>query len=357
MKRSLRTVLTLVLVIAMMALVLTGCTAKPSTPGGESTGTPSTPKIKAAMVTDVGRLGDKSFNDLSWAGLEQAKADLGIDVKVLESTQIADYDSNLAQLASAGYSPVFAVGFLMTDAVTKAATTTPDVNFGGIDIFVADPPKNYVGISFKEHEAGYLAGVVAGLATKDTFDSRLNKDNVIGFVGGMKIPPVQKFEAGFIAGAKSVNPDVKVESIYVGKFDDQAGGKEAGLALIDKGADIVFAAAGQTGVGTFSACQSSKKALFIGVDSDQFNTLTNPGDTILTSAVKRIDVAVLDVVKKAADGKFPGGQNLEFGLAEDGVGIAPFHDFDSKVPQTIKDAVTKAIADVKGGTVTVPTGL
>jgi basic membrane protein A len=208
-----------------------------------------------------------------------------------------------------------------------------------------------------DHEAGYLAGVVAGLATKDTFDSRLNKDNVIGFVGGMKIPPVQKFEAGFIAGAKSVNPDVKVESIYVGKFDDQAGGKEAGLALIDKGADIVFAAAGQTGVGTFSACQSSKKALFIGVDSDQYNTLTNPGDTILTSAVKRIDVAVLDVVKKAADGKFPGGQNLEFGLAEDGVGIAPFHDFDSKVPQSIKDAVTKAIADVKGGTVTVPTGL
>jgi len=356
-KRSLRTVLALVVVISMMAMVLSGCTAKPATTGGEATTTPTTPKIKAAMVTDVGRLGDKSFNDLSWAGLEAAKAQLGIDVKVLESTQMTDYDSNLAQLASAGYSPVFAVGFLMTDAVTKAATTTPDTNFAGIDIFVADPPKNYVGISFKENEAGYLAGIVAGLATKDSFDSRLNKDNVIGFVGGMKIPPVQKFEAGFIAGAKSVNPTVKVESIYVGKFDDQAGGKEAGLALIDKGADVVFAAAGQTGVGTFAACQSSKKALFIGVDSDQYLTLTNPGDTILTSAVKKIDVAVLDVVKKASEGAFPGGQNLEFGLTEDGVGIAPFHDFDAKVPQAIKDAVAKGIADVKAGTVKVPTGL
>jgi basic membrane protein A len=351
-----RSVLALVVVIAMFAMVLAGCAPKTSNNGG-TTGTPepSKPAMKAAMVTDVGGLGDKSFNDLSWAGLEKAKADLGIETKVLESKQLTDYESNLGQLANAGYSPIFAVGFLMQDAVTKMATSTPDTNFGGIDIFFADPvPSNAVGLNFKEHEAGYLAGIVAGLATKDTFDARLNKSNTLGFVGGMEIPPVQRYEAGFIAGAKAVNPDVKVISKYVGKFDDQAGGKEAGLSLISSGADIVFAAAGQTGLGTFAACKESKKALFIGVDVDQFNTLTDPGDTILTSAVKKIDVAVFDVLKQSADGKFPGGKNLVFGLAEDGVGVAPFHDFDSKVPQAIKDALAKAIADVKAGTVTVP---
>jgi len=351
-KKSLRSVLALVIVISMMAMVLAGCSPA-ATPTTETPSTPAAPALKAAMVTDVGGLGDKSFNDLSWAGLEKAKTELGVDPKVLTSKVMTDYESNLTQLASAGYSPIFAVGFLMQDAVTKIAKATPNSNFGGIDIFVADPPKNYVGLSFKENEAGYLAGVVAGLATKAEFDEGLNDANVIGFVGGMEIPPVQKFQAGFIAGAKSVNPSVKVISKYAGKFDDQAKGKELGLSMISDGADIVFAAAGQTGIGTFNACQE-KKVLFIGVDSDQYMTLTNPGATILTSAVKRIDNAVFSVVKQAKDGAFPGGQNLSFGLKEDGVGLAPFHDFETKVPQAIKDAVAKATADIKAGTVTVP---
>jgi basic membrane protein A len=354
-KRSFRTILTLFVVFAMATMVLGGCTTGTGTGTGTTTGTtPPAATFKAAMVTDIGGLGDKSFNDLSWAGLEKAKAELGIETKALSSKSMADYAPNLANLADAGYSPIFAVGFLMQDAVTKAATSTPGTNWGGIDIFVADPPKNFVGLTFKENEAGYLAGVVAGLATKANFDSRLNSKNIIGFVGGMEIPPVVKFQSGFIAGAKSVNPSVKVISLYAGKFDDVAKGKELGLSLIGDGADVVFAAAGQTGIGTFNACQESKKALFIGVDSDQFLTLTNPGDTILTSAVKKIDVAVFSVVKQAKEGAFPGGQNLSFGLKEDAVGIAPFHDFDAKVPQEIKSAVEKATADIKAGTVTVP---
>jgi basic membrane protein A len=353
-KRSLRTVLALVIVIAMVAMVLAGCSSGTSTGGTTTTSTPVASKFKAAMVTDVGGLGDKSFNDLSWAGLQKAQTDLGVEVKVLESKQIADYETNLTQLASAGYSPIFAVGFLMTDAVSKIASTTPSVNFGGIDINFTNPPKNVVGLNFKEQEAGYLAGIVAGLATKSTFDPRLNSQNVIGFVGGMAIPAVQRYEAGFVAGAKSVNPTVKVISLYAGAFDDQAKGKELGLSAISSGADVVFAAAGQTGIGTFNACQSSNKALFIGVDTDQFFTLTNPGNTILTSAVKRVDTAVFNVVKQTVDGSFPGGQNLVFGLKDDSVGLAPFHDFDAKVPQTIKDAVNKATTDIKAGTITVP---
>lgn len=353
MKKSFRTVLALLVVFALAATMLAGCGGGTSTPGTTTT-TPEKPKMKTAMVTDVGGLGDKSFNDLSWAGLEKAKAELGVETKVLESKQIADYESNMSQLANAGYSPIFAVGFLMTDALSKESTAFPKTNWAGIDIFVNNPPKNVVGLLFKEQEAGYLAGIVAGLATKDSFDSRLNKHNIIGFVGGMPIPPVQRYEAGFVAGAKSVNPDVKVISLYAGKFDDQAKGKELGLSLIASKADVVFAAAGQTGIGTFTACKESKKALFIGVDTDQFNTLTDPGDTILTSAMKNIDTAAFSVVKQASEGTFPGGQNLSFGIKEDGVGLAPYHDFDSKVPQAIKDAVAKATADIKAGTITVP---
>jgi basic membrane protein A and related proteins len=351
-KRSFRTVLALVVVFALAMTMLAGC----STPTASTPATPATPAkpaLKTAMVTDVGGLGDKSFNDLSWAGLEKAKVDLKAETKVLESKQITDYESNLQQLASAGYSPVFAVGFLMTDAVTKMSTATPNTNYAGIDIFFNNPPKNVVGLTFKEQEAGYLAGIVAGLATKDTFDPRLNKENVIGFVGGMTIPPVQKFEAGFIAGAKSVNPDVKVISLYAGKFDDQAKGKELGLSLIASKCDVVFAAAGQTGLGTIKACQE-KKALFIGVDADQFLTVPGSGDVMLTSAVKKVDNAVFQVLTDTIDGAVPGGQNLSFGIKEDGVGLAPFHDFETKVPAAIKDAVTKATDAIKAGTITVP---
>jgi basic membrane protein A and related proteins len=354
-KKSVRSVLALMAVLVLLAVSLAGCST-PAPTSSTTTGgtTPAPAAMKTAMVTDVGGLGDKSFNDLSWAGLQKAKTELGVETKVLESKQIADYESNLSQLAQAGYSPIFAVGFLMTDALSKESTAFPNTNWAGIDIFVNNPPKNVVGINFKEQEAGYLAGIVAGLATKDTFDPRLNKDNIIGFVGGMPIPPVQRYEAGFVAGAKSVNPTVKIISLYAGKFDDQAKGKELGLSLISSKADVIFAAAGQTGIGTFTACKESNKALFIGVDTDQFNTLTDPGKVILTSAMKNIDTAVFDVVKQAKDGAFPGGQNMSFGIKEDGVGLAPYHDFDSVVPQAIKDAVTKAISDIKAGTITVP---
>ena len=357
MKRSFRTTLAVLVVLAMAATVLAGCAPSGSTPSGGTTtgtGTPGAAKLKTAMVTDVGGLGDKSFNDLSYAGLTRASKELNVEIKVLESKQITDYESNLSSLANAGYSPIFAVGFLMTDAVTKESTAFPKTNFGGIDIEFGAPAANVVGLNFKEQEGAYLAGIVAGLSTKASYDSRLNSANTIGFVGGMPIPPVQRYEAGFIAGAKSVNPTIKVISLYAGKFDDQAKGRELGLSLISSGCDIVFAAAGQTGLGTEKACADSKKALFIGVDSDQFLTIANSGNVMLTSAVKRVDNAVFMTVQQAAAGKFVGGQNLFFGLKEDGVGLAPFHDFDTKIPTSIKDAVAKATAGIKDGSVKVP---
>jgi basic membrane protein A len=349
-----RKVLAVLLVLMLILVVVPGCKKADTTTDntGTNTGTEK-PKIKAAMVTDVGGLGDKSFNDLSYEGLKKAEKDLGVEIEVLESKEITDYESNIDQLANAGYSPIFAVGFLMTDTVVKLAPQYPDTKFGGVDEFFDPTIANVAGLNFKEQEGSYLAGVVAGLATKDTFDSKLNADNVIGFVGGMDVPLIKKFEAGFIAGAKSVNPDVQVISLYTGNFTDQAKGKELGLSLIEQKADVIYAAAGACGLGTIQACQE-RGALFIGVDADQYLTVPNSGDVMLTSMMKRVDVAVFETVKAAVDGNFKGGVNQVFGLKEGGVELAPFHDFDSKVPQAIKDAVKKATDDITSGKITVP---
>ncbi len=356
-KRGLRGVLSVTLALGMAAAVAAcGASSRGTYSTGTASSTASAPhRIKVAMVTDVGGLGDKSFNDLGYAGLQRAHARLGVPIKVLESREVTDYETNLTALAAAGYDPIFAVGFLMTDAVTKEATGFPKTKFGGIDETFASPPPNVVGLDFKEQEGAYLAGIVAALSTQAKFDPRLNPQNVIGFVGGMEIPPVQRYQAGFIAGAKSVDPTVTVISLYADNFDDQAKGRELGLSLVSSGADVIFAAAGQTGLGTYRACADSNKALFIGVDSDQFLTIPRSGDVILTSAVKRVDNAVFLAVQQAVAGTLAGGQDVSYGLKDDAVGIAPFHDFDSKVPETVKAAVAKATAAIKAGTVTVPT--
>jgi len=340
----------LLLAFALLATLAVGCAKKDTTDNG---GGPKS-DVKAAMVTDIGGLGDKSFNDISWDGLKRAEKELGVTVKVLESKEAVDYEPNLTQLAEAGYNPVFAVGFLMQDTLSKVATAYPDVIWGGIDVAYDPPISNVAAFTFKEQEAAYLAGIVAGMLTSMTdVDPRINDKLVVGFVGGVEIPPVQRFLVGFKAGVAKANPNVEVKSVYTGTFTDTQKGKEAALGMIEGGADIVFAAAGLTGEGSFAAAQE-KNVLFIGVDKDQYFTLTNPGDTIVTSAVKKVDEAVFEIVKRQVDGTLKGGTNDVFGLKEDAVGLAPYHDWDSKMPQAIKDAVAKAEQEVRDGTVTVP---
>lgn len=354
MDAKFKKVLALLLVFALVAVFAVGCGGGDEEPADNGEGEGPATDVKAAMVTDVGGLGDKSFNDMSFEGLKRAETELGVEVRALESNEIADYEPNIDQLANAGFNVIFTVGFLMTDTTNAKAPEYPDVYFGGIDQFFEEPAPNQEGLLFKENEAAYLAGVVAGLATLDKdLDDRINDQNVIGFVGGMDIPPVEKFEVGFIAGARSVNPDVEVISLYAGSFDDQAKGKELALSAIDQGADVVFAAAGLTGLGSITACQE-RGALFIGVDADQYETVPGSGDVMLTSAVKRVDTAVFETVKAVVEDTFTGGTNFEFGLAEDGVGLAPYHDFEDAVSQEIKDAVEEARQAVLDGTVTVP---
>ncbi len=368
MNRGMRTFLSLLLVVAMVLSLglAAGCAGgedeadtgeEVTEEDGEDTGDIEDPLpgegFMAAMVTDVGGLGDKSFNDLSWAGLQRAEEELGVEIKALESNEIADYEPNIDQLVAADYDLIFTVGFLMTETTGVKAVEYPDVFFGGIDQFLEEPQDNAVGLLFRENEGAYLAGVVAAMSTTSDFDERLNEDAKIAFIGGMDIPPVQAFEAGYIAGARSVDPDIEVVSLYAGDFDDQAKGKELALSAIDQGADVVFAAAGLTGLGSITACQEAG-ALFIGVDADQYETVEGAGDVIVTSAVKRVDNAVYQTIEMAVNDEFEGGQNLQFGLADDGVGLAPYHDFEDVIPQDIKDAVEAARADVLDGAVTVP---
>jgi len=328
--------------------------ATPTAPTTEPAASPSAAGLRTAMVTDIGGLGDRGFNHLSYTGLQRASEELGAEIAVRESKKPVDYARNIARLAAAGYSPVFAVGYLMTDAVTRLAARFTDVTFAGVDIVFDPAADNVIGLSFKEQEAGYLAGVVAGkLTTRPDVDPRINSAKVVGFVGGMKIPPVQSFEAGFIAGVRSVAPDVRVKSVYTGSFTDVRKGRVAARSLIKGGADIIFAAAGSSGNGAAQVCRRDN-ALFIGVDADQYETLPGIGDTIITSAVKRVDNAVFLTVADAAAGSLKGGVNRVFGLAEDGVGLAPYHDWEAKLPQDIKDAVAKARDDVVSGAVTVP---
>jgi basic membrane protein A len=305
----------------------------------------------AAMATDVGGLGDKSFNDGAYAGLVMGK-DLGFEARVIESNQQTDYIPNLTGLAEDGSDVVFAVGFLMEEAVKESAKMNPDTYFGGIDIGGDPDIPNFQGILYREEQSGFLAGIVAGLMTSKYADAspKLNPDPVVGVVLGMLVPPVERYEVGFIQGVKYVDPKVRVLSVTVGDFADQARGREAAVAMIEQGADIIFPAAGLTGLGSIQAARENG-VLAIGVDVDQNNVAP---DTVLTSAIKKIPESVYVVLESIVNGNFEGGTKV-YGLAEDAAGLAPFHGFEGMVPQAVKDAVEKAKAGILSGDIKIAT--
>lgn len=347
---SRRTVAVVVLVFGalLLGVLVSGC-------GDDGGG--GTAGYKAAMATDVGKLGDKSFNDGVWAGLEQAKTESGAEVSYLVSEQQTDYVPNLTRLTQDGNKLVFAVGFLMTDAIVEVANANPDTLYAGIDVDLTDADFNPIDIPnvrevlFAEQQCGYLAGLVAGTMTLDAAASdRLNDDKVVGLVAGMKIPSVDRYIAGYIAAVKAVDPEITVLLTYTDTFDDPNAGKEAAIPMYDKGADIVFQVAGKTGLGVFEAAKDAGR-FAIGVDVDQSVELP---EVILTSATKNLQKATFQTVLDAAGGKFTSG-NWVFDLKNDGVGLASFHDFDSIIPQSLKEAIEKAKADMASGALVPPT--
>ncbi len=344
--------LSILLILLLAAvLVLVGCgPAEEDAPAAADSADDGFSGI-AAMATDVGGLGDKSFNDGAFAGLERGEP-MGFEARVVESKQQTDYIPNLSGLAEDGADIVFAVGFLMEEAVKEAAQMNPDTFFGGIDIGGDPEIPNLQGILYREQESGFLAGIVAGHMTAEFSDAsdKLNPEPVVGVILGMFIPPVERFEVGFIQGVKYANPDVEILSVTVGDFVDQTKGKEAAVAMIEQGADIVFHAAGLTGLGAIQAARE-EGVLAIGVDVDQSEVAP---DTVLTSAVKKIPESIEVVLQSIVDGNFESGTRV-YGLAEGATGIAPFNAFEDIVPQEVKDAVEEATQLILSGELEVAT--
>jgi basic membrane protein A len=331
----------LVAILAALLLAVAGCgggnEAATTGGGGGGTETSGGAKIKVGLVTDIGGLNDRGFNSLANKGLEDAKAQLGIDGRVLESKSDADYIPNLSEFGDQGYDLIISVGFLMTDATTQAAKAYPDSTFAIVDSAFDPPLDNAQGLLFKEQETGCLVGAVAALTTKS---------NNITWVGGQKIPPVDRFIAGYQFCAKKVNPDVKVSGSYSQDFVDQAKCKEIALDQIAKGSDVVFQVAGGCGLGALDAAKQ-KSVWGIGVDADQ----SFLGDYILTSAVKRVDVAVFKTIEAVQKGEKVGGGITTFGLKEDGVGLGTV---SPEVSQDVLDQVDQIKQQILDGSLQIP---
>lgn len=298
------------------------------------------------LVTDTGKVDDKSFNQASHEGAKAAAAADGGFYKYVETQDAKDYAANMAQFTNKKYDVVVTVGFLMTDATDAAAKTAPDTKFIGVDQFF-DPAKikekNLTGIQFPEDQAGYGAGYLAGLLTKT---------NKLGQVLGLEIPPVQKFAKGFEAGAKAANPAVTVATVYHpagdNAFNDPTWGAAEAKKQLDQGVDIVFGAGGNTGNGALQEVAKADGAgttkYCIGVDTDQWNTVPAAQKCLVTSAMKLLSEGVTDTIKAAKAGDF--ASTITMGKA----GLAPFHDFDSKIPADVKTKVEDIVKQMEAGT-------
>jgi basic membrane protein A len=321
-----------VVAILALALIVVGCQKKAATTAAAS--------YAVGMVTDVGGINDQSFNQSAWEGLQKAGTDLSIKVSYKESKQDADYAPNLETMLDAKNNLIWGIGYMMADAVKAAATKNPKQMYAIIDQdYGTSTPANVVGVTFKAEQGSFLVGYIAG---------KMTKTGTVGFVGGMTGPLIAAFQFGFEAGVKQANPKVKILSQYAESFSDAAKGKAIATQMYQGGADIVYHAAGGVGAGVIEAAKEKNK-FAIGVDRDQ-NYLAP--DNVITSAMKRVDNGVYNVVKGIKDGTLKGGTTVAYGLAEGGVDIAPTSN--KLVPQAILDEVAKLKAAVIAGTITVP---
>lgn len=312
----------LILIVGGLGLVISlafvGCSGKKEARKSEAT-------LKVAMVTDVGGVNDQSFNQSAWEGLMRAQDELKIKTSYLESKQDADYAPNLETLLDARNDLIWGIGFKMADQILEAAKLNPNQKYAIIDYsYGKNTPKNLVGVMFKEQEASFLVGYIAG---------KMTKTNKIGFVGGMDVPVIHRFQYGFKSGVKYANPDAKIFEQYAESFTDAAKGKAIANQMYQNGADIVFHAAGGVGDGVIEAAKEQNKKA-IGVDRDQNNLAP---DNVITSAMKRVDNAIYNISKELKNGKFPGGTTVVYGLKEGGVDIAPTSS--KHVPKKILDEV------------------
>ena len=337
-----------IVLVAAMALSMVACGGASSAPAstGASSEAASTAasgeatsgkEISVGMITDVGGVNDRSFNQTSWEGLQAlAEQNPNISVSYLESKTDADYGANIETYLSEGTDLIICVGYMLAEATKAAAEANPDQLFAIIDDSSIDLP-NVACRMFSQAVASYLVGIVAGLATES---------NTVGYVQGMVSDSMNQFGCGFIAGVKSVNPEATVLQFNANSFGDPTGGNTAATDMITKGADVVFHAAGATGNGVIEACKANG-VYAIGVDTDQAPLAP---ETVITSAMKRVDIAAQDISLAVANGTFTPGVHL-YSLENGGVDLSPTRDL---LTEEMLTAVEDAKAKIIAGEVTVP---
>ncbi|MDR1393151.1 MAG: BMP family ABC transporter substrate-binding protein [Bifidobacteriaceae bacterium] len=340
-----RKIYSVVAVAATAALVLAGCgqpeptTGDTAGPSNTATGETATSDFQACMVSDAGGFDDKSFNQSTYEGLKRAESDLAIKTQALESTDGNDFGPNLDQLVNSGCNLIVTVGFMLMEATQASATANPDINYAIVDDNQIIQP-NVKPVVYATQEAGYLAGYVA---------AAYSTTGKVGTFGGIQIPSVTIFMDGFADGVAKYNADKgkNVELIgwdkntqsglFSGDFDDVAKGKVTSETIISQGADVIMPVAGPVGAGAVAAAKDKGNVAIIWVDADGYET-TEFGDVMLTSVMKLMGEAVESIVKDAMDSRFSSDAYVGT-LANGGVALAPFHDFDSKLSQETKDEV------------------
>ena len=298
--------------------------------------------FKIGLVTDTGKVDDKSFNQSAWEGAQQAAAALGVEVNYIETEEAKDYENNIGLFVEDGANVIITVGFGLGDATIAAAQANPDIFFIGVDQFQGETMPNLAGLIFPEDKSGFLAGALAGMLTES---------NIVGAVLGTDlVPPVVAFKEGWENGARYTNPDVQTISTYhPGGLDVAFGDPDWGAATarqaLDQGADIIFGAGGATGNGALIEIASQEGAYCVGVDTDQWNTVPEAQPCLLTSAMKLITPGVADLVAQANSGEFAGGNYLGE------VGLAPFHDFDDVVTDDMRATLDDVLAGLNDGSI------
>ena len=330
--------LTAILLAAVLAFLAAAC-------GGDDggSGADEAEGIRVALVTDIGGLNDRGFNALANDGLERAEEELGIEGRVFISDAASDYVPNLTRAARDGYDLVIGVGFLMGDALANVAAQFPDTSFAIVDFphsALDGTPPNARGLVFAEHEAGYLVGVAAATVAGG---------GAVSAVGGQAVPAVVAFLAGYEAGAKATDPSLRTLEDYSQDFVDQAKCNELALNQIGRGSKVVFAVAGNCGLGALDAAKQ-QGVWGVGVDNDQ----SFLGAHILTSAVKRVDVAVFEAISAAVEGSFEGGTDLVFDLENDGVAVGKI---SPKVPEEFVERMNDLEPLIRSGEIDPPSTL
>lgn len=322
-------------ILLIAAAVFTGC--QPADPDCASDDV-----LCVGLVTDVGEVDDKSFNQSAWEAVQQAESEFGAFVNYVETKDAKDYQSNIALFGDKDYDIIVTVGYALGDATREAAAKYPDIDFIGVDQWQVDAMDNVAGLLFAEDQAGYLAGVLAASLTES--------NTIAAVLGTDLIPPVVAFKEGYDAGAKATNPDINIISTYHPggidvAFTDNEWGASTAKQAIDQGADVVFGAGGKTGNGALGEVATHDGLYCIGVDTDQWETVPEAHPCLVSSAMKLIKKGVFDLVKASHEGALPAGNY--FGA----VALADFHDFEDKIDQSIKDLLADTEAGLLDGSI------